>query len=155
MTIFNAIKFNPATKKLSINGENNTCLYSYDLSTTAVKLEVKRVDGHLKVAIETGTVGSFGTNRMEQRLKFSGTSHYTSILFDAPAGNIDVQMDNDTAEICKGGDFYALLVGSDDIRNNRTATNMVLLEGEIVSFEIDTAADMVIVRYHNLINPTV
>lgn len=155
MTNFNSIKFNPATKTLSINGENNNLLHSFDLTTTAVKLKVTRVDGQLKVAIQTGSVGSFSSYLYELKLKFSGVAHYTSILFGHPSATLSVEIDNDSATLCDTEEFYALFVGSDDIRNNRTATQMMLMEGETISIEIDTTADMVIARYHDNITANV
>lgn len=154
---FNAIQFDPSTKKISIHDTNNTVLYEYDLSTTAVKLAIVRnINGQLEVDIETGALNSFATNRMELKFKFSGTAHYTSVLFDKPAVDITIEMDGDDMPLSSKEEFAAGFVGSDDIRNNRvSSTYMMILEGEIASFEIDLAANMLIARYHDDISPNV
>lgn len=150
MTDFKSMEFDVANKTLSILGENSACLESYNLTTTAVKLSVTRqTSGQLQVTTSTGAIGSFSSDLMELKLKFSGTNQYTSVSFGEPAQNVSVEIDGDTAEICKVEEFCALIVGSDDIRNNRTAANVLLMEGETVSFEIDNTADLFIARYHN------
>lgn len=150
MTDFNSMEFDVANKTLSILGENNVSLQSYNLSTTAVKLSVTRqTSGQLQVTTSTGAIGSFSSSSMELKLKFSGTNQYTSVSFGEPAEGVEVEIDGDTAEICKTGEFCALIVGSDDIRNNRASANVLLMEGETLSFEIDTTADLFIVRYHS------
>lgn len=157
MTGFNAIQFAPSTKKLSIHAATGAVLYEYDLSVTAVKLAIVRnTNGQLEVDIETGALNSFATNRMELKFKFSGQAHYTSMLFDKPAVDITIEMDGDDMPLSSKEEFAAGFVGSDDIRNNRVAsTHMMMLEGEIASFEIDSVADMLIARYHDDITPNV
>jgi hypothetical protein len=157
MTAFNAIQFAPSTKKLSIRNATGNVLYEYDLSVTAVKLEIVRnsTTQQLEVDIETGALNSFATNRMELKLKFSG-GNYTSILFDEPAVDRAVEIDGDSIPLCSKDKFTAGFVGSDDIRNNLVSyTNTMILEGEITSFEIDTTSNMLIARYHDDISPNV
>ena len=153
MSNFNSISFNPDNNMLSII-DNGTVVYSFNLCDVAVKLEVIRVSGQLKVNVETGNVSGFGTSRLELRMKYNATTTLPSIRFGEPQQDViaDIGGSQTIADKTK---LYLIIIGSDDIRNNRSGGQTLRMEGDIISLGIDTATNMVVVRYHDSIAPNV
>ncbi len=130
---FNSISFNPGNSALTIATDNGD--QTYDLSSSAVELKVTRQTNQLQVAVQTGALGSFSSNGLEVGYKFDSTS---AILFDNLSEAVQVDFDGSMYHMGVTAQYHALFIGSDDIRNNRNAApkQLLLLEGETVSFEI-------------------
>lgn len=153
MSNFNSISFNPDNNMLSIF-DHGTIVYSFNLYDVVVKLEVIRVNGQLKVNVETGNVSDFGTSRLELRMKYNATTTLPSIRFGEPQQDVTADIGG-SQTIADKAKLYLIIIGSDDIRNNRSGGQTLRMEGDIISLGIDTATNMVVIRYHDSITPNV
>jgi hypothetical protein len=157
MANFNSMSFNPDTNTLTVK-DNGTTVHNFDLAANAVKLGVTRENGQLKLEAETGSLANFGTSRLELKIKYDASTTLPSIVFDDPQADVWADMNNTNHKIAPKDSFHALFIGSDDIRHNRTdrtGLQTLLLEEEILSLGIDSSNNMLVVRYHDAINPNV
>lgn len=150
-TNFDSINFNPDTKELSIKYNGSVVLGPFNLSTTAVKLKVVRVDEQTKVFLETASSGSFSVEDFELKINFLSSGHRANLLFDTL--NSDCFSSIDTNELIGIKDqFHALWIGVDDIRNTFTSPNgLLLMERKVTSFEI--VNNFLVLKYHSSITP--
>ena len=150
-TNFDSINFNPDTKELSIECDGITILGPLNLSTTAVKLKVVRVEEQLKFFIETASPSSLPVENFELKIDFLSDGHRANLLFGTLDSNCFSSIDNNEL-IGYKDQFHALWIGVDDIRNTLTSPKgLFLMEQKITSFEI--VNDFLVLRYHSSITP--
>lgn len=153
MSNFSSMSFNPDNNTLTITN-NGTTVHTFDLGTTAVKLKVTRPSGQLKVEAETGSLSNFGTSRLEWRLKYDASTTLPSIRFGESSEDVCVNIGGNQTIVDKNK-VQLFIIGSDDIRNNRSGGQVLRMEGDIVSLGIDSQENMLVVRQHDTINPNV
>lgn len=149
---FDSINFNPELKELSIKLNGELVFNSFDLSTTAVKLQVYKQEEQLKVVVETAPIGDFSSEKLDLKIKLISENHYAKILFGAPINDCTASLE-DNEVIAVKDKFHALWIGADDIRNTLVSIPKGLLpmENKILSFEI--IDDCLAFKYHSSINP--
>jgi hypothetical protein len=150
-TNFDSINFNPDTKELSIKYNGTVVFGPFNLSTTAVKLKVVRVDEQPKIFVETASPSSFSVENFELKINFLSNGHCANLLFDTLSS--DCFSSIDTNELIGVKDqFHALWIGVDDIRNTFTSPKgLFLMERKVTSFEI--VNDFLVLKYHSSITP--
>lgn len=153
---FDQISFDQVTKELSIKNNGSVVAGPFKLDDQAVKLRINRTGTQLSVEAETGTIGCFPTEDLVNKMQFAGTDHNANLLFGTLSEVSTIKLSGHLTQNVGIANEYALgIIGVEDIRNNKTApATLLMLEGEIASFEIDTD-DLLVVRYHNSITPNV
>jgi hypothetical protein len=150
-TDFDAINFNPDTKELSIKLGETIIFGPFNLSTTAVKLKVVKIEDQAKVFVETASPGNFPADGFELKIDFLSTGHRANLLFGTLDADCFSSIDNNELIGFKD-QFHALWIGVDDIRNTLTSPKgLLLLERKVTSFEIIN--NSLVLKYHNSITP--
>lgn len=149
---FDSINFNPEVKELSIKLNGELVFSPFDLSATAVKLQVYRQEEQLKVLLETAPIGNFSSEKLDLKIKLISENHYAKVLFGSPISDCTTSL-GDNEVIAVKDKFHAFWIGADDIRNTLISIPKGLLpmEDRIISFEI--IDDSLAFKYHSSISP--
>lgn len=153
--IFSEITFAPETKEMTIKNGTATVAGPFDLSCKAVKVKVtKDANNDLNYETETTTtIGGFATDGYVCKMRFEGATNNASMLFGNLSETWDAPLGNSSPTFGHKDEFSAIVIGAEDIRNNRNAPKALLvMQDQVLSFEIDNSNNLLNVRYHDTIN---
>lgn len=158
---FTKIGFDPDAKELYIeNGTNadGEPIYvagsPFDLSAKGVKINVTSPTTLSCLVVEKNGKPAFSTEGFELKLDFKGDDDNANMNFGMLTTNLGNNPISALA-LSTQNKFHLLWIGSDDIRVNHTEPpkGILLMEEEVLSFEILDTDKYLVIRYHESIQP--